>query len=1132
MNYHYSQKRTLLRSGRQWWAGPAAFFASMLALPVNAGVAIPDDPLTTAARVAPNILFILDDSGSMSFDYMPDSVPKTSTPDVSALAYTRNSLSYNPAVTYQPWLKADGNRMGSTAYSAVYGSFNRVGGTVIDLGNPKSCRYFNRNTNATTDEPSGTSGTQVCGGVQTFYVPKDPSQTGAAYLGDGANYYRYQILESGSIYRSEYLAYSSTNTPATAASMGCASSSKGSDWRGCVAWSSAWTGRSEAGEKANYANWFSFHRTRIKAAKAGASEAFGVLGGGVRVGFRTIWGRGANHAKPIPVTDGNDGRFVNNVADSKTGAVSTVSRTQWYDSLQSVIGYNGTPLHGALYSAGEYFKGDASDGAYGPQKKAAQLTCRQNFAILTTDGYWNDTSTNYVSVGEQDDADGRVIKDPRGRAYTYNTASDRRWPYVGTDSNTLADVAMKYWKEDLRDDMDNNVPSSDADPAFWQHMVTFGISIGLSGTRGWTSVEDVKNAKTNLSWPNPNKTEDATRIDDLLHAAVNGHGQFVAASSPAEFTAGLSQALAAISQRTGSFSNVSTNSTSLDTGSRVFSASYISGTWTGQVKGQPVNRSGVSGDGWTSSIPAFASRKVFTSNGRAGVNFPTAAQQALLTRLGGPADYAVTGADNANYIKGDASKEERNGGLLRNRPSTVLGDIVGSSPAYVKDTDTLYVGANDGMLHAFDASSGRELFAYVPGIVNFGNLATLSRGDYAHKFLVDGPLVASSRALTPDKNILVGALGKGGKGLYALNVTAPGAATATGVGMWELAETPRSNMGLVLGRPIMSRVQGTSAAAVVVGNGINSANDSAVLLVINAETGAVIREIDTGEGSATAPNGLSAPAGVYGADGKTLAYVYAGDMLGNVWKFDLSSSSSAQWTAKKLFTAQDAKGNAQPISSGVTVATHPLTGKRWIFFGTGRYLTEGDAGSDSVAVQGMYGFLEDEAAQSSAGLSRTALTQRVVKITAATQNGYSVRAFEANAALPSGSKGWYVDLPDSGERIVQDAQVVSTYLVTASMVPTGNACDPDGRGYINALDAFTGTSALGSYFDLDNNPATDDKVGDLPVGSVDAGVGMPTLPDLLRGLTLLGGSNGEIVGLRTLSPRWDRVSWRELRKEQ
>jgi type IV pilus assembly protein PilY1 len=1230
MNNKTSKSAKRSQPVRQWWAGPAAFLASLLALPASAGIKIPDDPLTTSARVAPNILFILDDSGSMAWRNMnSQDVSKitgsggfSSTPDANGVSagtgyssessgnaamymqsYVTNSLYYNPAVTYQPWMGADGNRLtGGTDYTNAYSDGLYV--THAGAGTSSGARNLSSNT-------------------QTFYVPRDVNNSGVSYLSNVSNYYRYQIVPGGSdIQRGVYgsivtsnsqvvqidgknlddgtlasgtavdnrtasvpvgasLSIAINNTtdsgnrslnywvsdssgvevcsgsvsrgnsrscfvPKTIAGQyvirvqrgtnnsttfslsasryttnRCDDGTSGYGWIDCV--SANPTTRTVAAEKVNFATWYSYHRTRVKAAKAGAAEAFSPLDSKVRVGFRTIHSR---RNFDIPVNDGNDGRFVNNVADPKvTGSRDTTSRTTWYERLFGAGANDGTPLPAALEAAGQYFSDASSSGPYGPESGKDQLSCRQNFSILTTDGYWN---TNAGSGGNADGSAGTTIKGAKGKEFTYAAVA----PYMDSYSNTLADVAMKYWRSDLRTESymgntanpdNNNVPTSDADPAFWQHMVTFGISIGLKTTRGWSSVDDVP---ANPSWPDPGtdkpNTDKAERIDDLLHAAVNGRGQFVAASSPAEFTSGLGKALAAISQRTGSFSNVSTNSTSLNTGSMVFSASYMSGVWTGQVKGQTVSRAGVSG-GWTSSIPAVGSRKVFTFNGTSGTSFPTASQQAALARVGGPADYPVTGADNASYIKGDASNEERNGGVLRNRPNTVLGDIVGSSPTYVKETNTLYVGANDGMLHAFDAGSGEELFAYVPSMLNFNQLATLSRQDYSHKFFVDGPVVATNRALTPNKNILIGALGRGGKGLYALDVSKPAAATASSVFAWERTETPGNNMGQVFGRPILSRVQ-SGAPAVVFGNGINSTGEKAVLVVLNAETGAVIREIDTGTGSAGTPNGLSAPTGVYGPDGKTLAYVYAGDMLGNVWKFDLTSSSPGSWSAKRLFTAKDAGGTAQPISAGVTVATHPLNGKRWVFFGTGRYLTVEDADSSTADSQSMYGFMDDGVA-----LSRSDLTTRTIELTGETSSGYPVRAFEAKAGLPAGSKGWYVDLPEKGERIVQDAQVVATFLITASMIPTGAACDPDGRGYINALDAYTGTSAGGSYFDLDNDPKTDDQVKGLPVGSVDAGVGMPTLPNLMRGLTLLGGSGGGVAGLPTRRPSWDRVSWREIK---
>src|SRR5690606_26085348 len=192
----------------------------------------------------------------------------------------------------------------------------------------------------------------------------------------------------------------------------------------------------------------------------------------------------------------------------------------------------------------------------------------------------------------------------------------------------------------------------------------------------------------------------------------------------------------AIQQRTSSFSNVATNAASIRTGGKVFNASYVSGIWTGALKAWNLDaNNNPSTQAWDASIPTTG-RKVFTYNGVSGATFPTSAQTGNLVRTGDLVDYPVSGADNAAYIKGDKTLE---GGSLGQCPArtTLVGDIVGASPVYVDDSQTIDVGANAGMLHAFDAASGNELFAYVPGIGNMAGLRDLSRGDFTHKFLVD-----------------------------------------------------------------------------------------------------------------------------------------------------------------------------------------------------------------------------------------------------------------------------------------------------------------------------------------------------------------------------------------------------------
>ena len=1142
----------------------AAFATAMLGLPVNAAITLPTDPLTTGVRVPPNILFIFDNSGSMAAANMPDSVPSTSGVNVASRAYTRNTIYYNPAITYQPWTLADGNLMtGGTSYNSAYSDDAYVPYTGDGPGG-----------SGTITTTSGTI--NLFDAEQTFYVPKDVSRTDDDYLKVGGNYWRYQIHKDGVIVRSEYTTRSgsSPNYNQGLASRNC-SVGGGSNWRNCTQITP--TGRSEAAERSNFATWYSYHRTRYKAAKAGASAAFAELDmdANVRVGFRTIWNNSnipAASAKwnmptpavPIPVAY-NNGLFT----DTGTTANPKVynNRTQWYNRLFTTTGSSTTPLRRALTDAGTYFSNGAANGPYGPEAGADQLACRQNFTILTTDGYWNETYSN-ATIGDADATAGSTITGPTG-SYTYSPTAPYTGGLASDGTPTLADVAMYYWRNDLRTDagMDNIVPTSAKDPAFWQHMVTFTIGLGLVGTVDQESVEAVlANGNATVSgaagWPAPVNNK-ITAVDDLLHAAVNGRGTYVAASNPTAFASGLKAALAAVTERTGSFSNISANSAALSTGSKLFQASYVSGVWTGEVAAYPVGSTGASSSpSWRASqgIPT-TNRKVLASDGTQLLAFPasaTAAQLAALARTGGVNSYPVTGAANAAYLAGDRSLEIANGGTLRNR-NTLLGDVVGSSPAYVVESDTLYVGGNDGMLHAFNASTGAELFGFIPSGINWSKLGTLSRPDYSHGFFVDGPVVVSTRAQTPGKNILVGALGKGGKGLFALDVTAP----SSPVYKWEVGGSD-ADMGLVQNPPIIAKVRIGAVATnvLIVGNGANSSNGTAALFIYNLETGALIKKIQTGVGSAVQDhadsNGLLAPVG-WDADGNgMLDYVYAGDMLGNVWKFDISATTSASWGRSKLFEATYTKSDGsvvrQPITGGLTVAMHPTNYKTWLFFGTGRLMTPGDMTNDDV--QSMYGIIDDGTplVRNGAGAN---LTQRNAVLVGAV-NGKSVRAFESNSPLPSGSKGWYLDLltPPSGmsegERIVTAAQVLGggkrTALVTSSVIPTASACQSDGRGYINALDAFTGTSLSSPFFDTDGDGRFDDETltaadgTKLPVGSVDLGVGMPTLPNLMSGGSGNGvgtppgmmcgtGSNGQVVcvpydDIRNLG----RVSWREIKR--
>lgn len=1060
-----------------------------LLLTVAAGnaqaVSFPPVPLETGAQYPPpNVMFILDDSYSMGLNYMPSTDTDLNCDDSSfpgiandkAMAcrtYTKNTLAYNPNIDYQPWLQGDGTRMTArTGYTAASSHLHLV--------------------------PASSDAINLANAHQTFYVPKSATLT-AQQANDKSNYWRYQIRTDGTVVESEWRNNSNGNTNAVETARGCATS--GTNWRGCVLETPSPMNRSADAEKANYAIWYSYHRTRMKAAKAGASEAFAALGENLRIGFTNIHADAGSRFN-IPV--GSDG-----------GLFRGQNKTDWYDKLlaENVPQVAYTPLRTGLAAVGEYYKDSTDTGPWGP---APQLACRQSFAILTTDGFWNKQ--------DEDDAPAAAITALGTIANSDGTAGPNGYvdvpPYADNHAKTLADVAMHYWKNDLRANLDNKVPKSTSDPADWQHMSTFAISIGLEGT-----ISPRTARTTRAGWPDPDPgtgTGKTEGIDDLWHASVNGRGSFVVANNAQDFQRGLLNAFKLVADRTGSASNVAANSTSVTGNTRIYQAKYVSGVWSGDLLAYGASDAGVNATpAWSAAAQLDgATRKFFTWDAGAsdGATFPTGAQSTALdasTRVISPA----TASENVAYLKGSRALEAANGSRLRVR-SAVLGDIVNSSPFFVADTNTIYVGANDGMLHAF-GSTGAELFAYVPSLVNFADLATLSSTTYAHKYFVDGPVVVTSREQTPGNNYLIGALGRGGKGLFGLDVTTPASFDADDV-LWELTD---DNLGMVMGEPLIATLNDDDKKVAIVGNGLNSDNGRAVLYVIDIESGDILHELDTGAGG---DNGLFAPRGWDNDANGTVDYVYAGDRNGNLWKFDFTGTTPVVANGGN---AMFVTASGQPITSGVAIGTDPLTSKRWVFFGTGSFMTATDPADTTV--QSVYGIIDDGAA-----VARADLQQRSILV-ATTANGNRVRGFPALATLPSGKKGWYLNLdnPANGERVVNRPQVRGTALVFSSRLPpTGDACNAVGAGYLNALDAFSGTSTSSPYMDGNRDGSVND--GDkitsggvtVPIGSVDLGVGMPTTPTVLDQIIVVGGSSGTLgsVKISPLGGAPRRASWQEL----
>ena len=1068
-------RTTSVRSARRSRLAPVLIcLATILGLPVHAAVSLPDTPMQTNNGVPPNLLFILDDSGSMGETFMPDTIPNTTpNPNISRSTYTLNTIYYNPATTYRTWQQADGSFMPTVPYTAAYNDLTRAI-SPIDLGNGTDRDFYTPIASITNINDT------------RQYVRHRFHRNGATFAGGGA------LIVSSCAWNPLTANFADPTLAVTL----CTRNFANFNWPGPIV-------RTVAQEKQNFATWYAFGRTRMKVAKTSASIAFNDpsifnADNEFRVGYKTIHN---NSNFLIPVGNNN-------------GVFTGGNRTNWFTRLFAATANGNTPTNRALFDAGEYFRQTGTTGPWGPQATTSQYECRQNFAILTTDGYRNES--NLPNVGNVDNTDGPVINRPSGPSYQYTPVL----PHRDNWSNTLSDIAMAYWVRDLRPDLDNIVPSSAANPAFWQHMVTFGISIGLKGSLD--PVTDLPGLTSGATtWPQPVNLTLST-IDDMFHATLNGRGAFVAAGNPDEFSEGLGNALRAIAARRGSGSNAAVTGSSTSTGSKLFQAKFFSAQWNGEVQAFNITSSGVDTTApvWTASIPAYTSRIIRTHNGTAGAVFPTTAQTAALT------------PDVANYIRGDRSKELPAAlGVFRNRTS-LLGTVVNSSPVYVKTDDTVetvYVGANDGMLHAFNATNGAERFAYVPRGIDLADLKEYSNPTYGHRFFVDGSIITSTKRELASRTVLVGALGRGGKGLFGLDITDPTSFPNSKV-LWDLDGSFDTEMGQVLGKPVIAKLN-DGTTAVLVPNGLNSTTERAVLFVLNLETGAKIAEIDTGVGSPTASNGLSSPRG-WDEDGNgTVDYVYAGDFRGNLWKFDLTSTNRTLWNVangRALYTPPTA--GAQPVTGGVTIAIDPSTDKRWVFFGTGRLLTTTDLTDTSL--QAWHGVIDDPAA--TASVTRAGMTARNIAYFDTASKG---RAFEPNTALPAGSKGWYINLdqPPSntveGERMVGDQQVIKNVLLASSIIPsTENPCR-GGRGYVNALDAFTGTSLASGFFgSYDGNgvfvPTT---VGPgTPLGSVNHNVGLITESVIVGNQYFVNGNDDLAKGNVDEKLIGGRISWREI----
>ena len=844
------------------------------------------------------------------------------------------------------------------------------------------------------------------------------------------------------------------------------------------------TGRTYDQEIQNFANWYSFYRRRELTAKNAIANVIDTSDG-LFIGLIYINDYRGKDQRVLPVKVNLDGTYYD-----ESDTLLDILYNYQYSSY-------GTPLRNGLKKAGLFYQGSylkpstylsqVNSTTYPYFKADNGGSCQQAFTILFSDGYYNGGSP---SVGNED-----------GNGDTAYDGS----PFGDTTSDTLADVAMKYFEDDLNSSLSDDVPITDVDPADHQHMVTYTIAFGVTGDLDTELYKDCSQGGTCPgSWPSTGTS--TGKIDDMFHAAVNGRGKFISAQSTAELNEALEALKNDIDSRLGAAAALATNSIQLTVGSVVYQGTYNTSNWYGEVSALPLNVTtgyvGTADDdgGWRASdnVPDHGARTILSYTGSTGILFEvgnlTTTQQGLLTASG-----LGTAADLVNYIRGDTSKDVAHGGTLRTR-NHPLGDFVHSSPTYFENV--VYIGGNDGMLHAFDANDdGKELFAYIPSFV-YDHLSNLADAGYSHKFYVDN---TAAVAETDTKDILVCGLRKGGKGYFALDVTHPTAMGASNV-LWEYpsdATGTDDDMGYSYSKAFIVETEAEGYVAIF-GNGYDSVNEEAVLYVINAETGALIKKFHTG---VTGCNGLSTPAIVDVELDGFVDYAFAGDLKGNMWKFDLRGSTKDEWdiayradasTPKPLITVQNPSGEIQPITAPPDVMLDCVVMEEgrglMLVFGTGKYLNNDDF--NDTTVQSLYGVwdwgpmweqkegdltadqtkylgtLNTDRTLSNMSSGIGLLEQTVIYQTTEWLVTSNNPIYYYNPVADSGSHmGWVFDLTavGLGERSLRDPTLRDGVVVFISTIPSDSPCAAGGSSVIYQLSGCSGARVDDALFDIDED---------------------------------------------------------------
>ena len=1190
-----------------------------------------ETPLQGLNPVKPNIMFTLDDSGSMAAEFSPDNVAfvasdithcrntpfqcggRTTAPQAIAdLPFTvfdppvrsknYNTIYYDPAATYRPARNADltlracegQDTTCGAPWTAVYqdgfAGYPGSGGLITDLvqGYPDTvwCRASSPSpADLATADSTGfacrrngwaynqlTIGSDTTPAIVAGYNYPNPTATCAT--GQACKFLSPALLNGSPYYYTiNQVQYCSAKDADGWGTTPCSDQWDATTFRYVRYGTSNLTfdpqaftrvdiratgilvngqaaanpsGRTYAQEMSNFSNWYAFYRSRMLAMKTATGIAFSALNEkNARVGYHTLW------ANSLPASG-----FLNVTPFNST------NKQTWFSHFYATQPALGTPLPDAVWRIGEYFSNSTVTGLPGAADPLDATTgmCQPNYHLLSTDGYWNRVLN--TSIGDRD----QTVPSLPGPVPAFTTGAKFPRPFIeGTTptSNNLADLAMHYWTRDLRSDVENKVQDAIAP---WQHVVLYGLAIGaqgsvpypggindiISGAKDWPATKSGDPGANLGNLPGPEA------IDDLWHAAINSRGKYFNAKTAQELAASIVQSLSEFTSQSGTGTAVGIAGAQISaTKNFAYRTSYEVGWWgdlrkyalnlnTGAL---PVDNAGnpINPPVWSAAaqvdLQAAATgwdtaRRIITINDSTNLAVPfragnlSAAQRASLN-AGWVAANVIPppSADQVlNYLRGDASNEGVGSTNFRPR-AHILGDLVYSgavpvagpqqpyedagNPGYSSfasakksRTPMVYVGGNDGMLHAFNDSSttdaGKETWAYVPKAMFIGGdpndsahmpspefqIGALAYGFtgsplFSPKFHVNAtPRIwdidfANTNTNSPPQSgndwrtILVGGLGAGGRAIYALDVTDPvgpaeteASIATSGRVLWEktYADPGFENLGHVFDAPTLVKTRRYGWVALVA-SGYNNADGIGRLYVLNPTNGDLLVTLSTGVGTPLDPSGLSTIRAFTSSRRDPYALqAYGGDLKGNVWRFDLSDPNESNWKVELIAKLTDRRGTAQPITTGVRIEIDQNNNvDRYLFVGTGKLL-----GVDERSASGIND-IKDRSVTNSLYVIRDG-TRTTAEPAPAAQ--IPPRAPYSRADLntvtdriagftgPATGRGWYQDASDPSAKIGTDVFADVQTVVFSFSKPSTDPCAPPLSSTLFARDLNTGNSVL------------------------------------------------------------------------